>query len=61
VVTGQVDVRQIAASLPDIDPAEADTNSYPRGVTVSAAEMAAVEPQLRRHNFHGEWNYTVRP
>jgi hypothetical protein len=41
--------------------AEADTNSYPRGVTVSAAEMAAVEPQLRRHNFHVEWNYTVRP
>lgn len=41
--------------------AEADTNSYPRGIKVSAAELAAIEPQLKRDNFHGEWNYTLRP
>lgn len=41
--------------------AEADTNSYPRGVKVSDAEMAAIAPQLKPHTFHGEWNYTLRP
>lgn len=41
--------------------AELDTNSYPRGVKVSDAEMAAIAPQLKPHTFHGEWNYTVRP
>ena len=41
--------------------AEADTNSYPRGIKVSPAEMAAIGPQLKPHTFHGEWNYTIRP
>ena len=41
--------------------AEADTNSYPRGVKVTDAQMAAIQPQLKPHNFHGEWNYTIRP
>ena len=34
--------------------AEADTNSYPRGIKVSDAEMAAIQPQLKPHAFHGE-------
>jgi hypothetical protein len=41
--------------------AEADTNVYPRGVKVSEAEMAALQRQLKAHDFHGEWNYTVKP
>jgi hypothetical protein len=41
--------------------AESDTNAYPRGIKVTDEEMAAIQPQLRPHTFHGEWNYTVRP
>ncbi len=41
--------------------AEADTNSYPRGVKVSDAEMAAIKPQIKADPIHGEWNYTIRP
>jgi hypothetical protein len=41
--------------------AEADTNSYPRGVKISDAQMAAIAPQLKADKFHGEWNYSVKP
>ncbi|MDP9342741.1 MAG: hypothetical protein M3Q23_11760, partial [Actinomycetota bacterium] len=41
--------------------AEADTNSYPRGVKVSDEEMAAIGPRIKGHRFHGEWNYTIVP
>ena len=37
--------------------AEADTNVYETGVKVSDAELAAVP--LTRHDFHGDWNYTI--
>lgn len=36
-----------------------DRNSYPRGIKVSDEEIAAVN--IERHDFHGEWNYTIRP
>jgi Rhodopirellula transposase DDE domain len=36
-----------------------DRGSYPLGVKVSDRELAAVP--LRRHGWHGEWNYTVLP
>jgi len=36
-----------------------DTASYPAGVKVSDAEMAAL--WLERDPFHGEWNYTLVP
>jgi hypothetical protein len=39
--------------------AELDRGHYPAGVTVTDAQMATV--QLRRHRFHGDWNYTIRP
>ena len=39
--------------------AERDTGSYPQGVKVTKAELAAVP--LTRHEFHGEWNYTIDP
>ncbi len=41
--------------------AEADINTYPRGIKVSDAQMDAIAPQLTRNKFHGEWNYTVKP
>jgi hypothetical protein len=41
--------------------AEADTNSYPRGIKISDAQMAAIKPQLKPNKFHGEWNYTIKP
>jgi DDE family transposase len=41
--------------------AEADTNTYPRGLKVTDQEMAEIRPQLKPHPFHGEWNYTLRP
>ncbi|MFE4875161.1 ISAzo13 family transposase, partial [Streptomyces sp. NPDC056682] len=34
-----------------------DTNTYPTGVRIGDAEMAALP--LTRHAFHGDWNYTL--
>jgi hypothetical protein len=39
--------------------AELDQRRYPLGVRVSDRELAAVP--LQRHDWHGEWNYTVLP
>jgi len=37
-----------------------DNNIYPRGIKISDATMTALERgQLRRHEFHGDWNYTI--
>jgi hypothetical protein len=37
--------------------AELDRRSYPTGVKVTDTELAAVP--LTRHDWHGEWNYTI--
>jgi hypothetical protein len=34
---------------------ERDRSSYPKGVTVTGAEMESLNP--RREPFHGDWNY----
>jgi hypothetical protein len=39
--------------------AEIDRGTYPSGVKVTDAEMAAIN--IHRHEFHGEWNYTIEP
>jgi hypothetical protein len=39
--------------------AERDTGSYPTGIKISDAEMAALP--LTRNEFHGEWNYVLHP
>jgi hypothetical protein len=39
--------------------AELDTNTYPKGIEVTDEELAAVE--IKRHAFHGDWNYTISP
>ena len=38
---------------------ELDKNTYPAGIKVSDAEIEAVN--LTQHDFHGEWNYTIKP
>jgi transposase len=39
--------------------AELDTAAYPTGTQVSDAQLGALP--LDRHDWHGEWNYTLRP
>ena len=39
--------------------ARLDENEYPRGVKISDAQLAAVN--LTRDDFHGEWNYRIKP
>ncbi len=39
--------------------AAVDPGSYPAGVKISDAELAAVN--IERDPFHGEWNYVIRP
>jgi Rhodopirellula transposase DDE domain len=36
-----------------------DTERYETGIKVSDEELAAV--QLTPHEFHGDWNYTIKP
>ncbi|WP_280864230.1 hypothetical protein [Streptomyces sp. SAI-127] len=36
-----------------------DTNTYPTGVRIGDAEMAALP--LTRHVFHGDWNHALHP
>jgi len=36
-----------------------DTNAYPTQIKVTDEQLAHV--RLKRHDFHGEWNYTVSP
>ena len=38
---------------------EIDETLYQKGITVCDAEMAAIN--ITRHDFHGEWNYTIAP
>ena len=39
--------------------AQLDQRDYPQGIEVTDAELAAVN--LHRDEFHGEWNYTIKP
>src|SRR6266487_3125499 len=43
--------------------AELDTGDYPKGIKISDREIKNLEKQnvLRRHDFHGEWNYCLVP
>jgi len=38
---------------------ELDENAYPKGIKVTDKEFRQIN--ISRHNFHGEWNYTIRP
>ncbi|MFJ9523772.1 ISAzo13 family transposase [Kitasatospora sp. NPDC101801] len=39
--------------------AELDTGTYPIGIQIGDADMAALP--LTRHTFHGDWNYVLHP
>jgi hypothetical protein len=39
--------------------AQLDRGSYPTGIKISAKEMRALS--IERDEFHGEWNYVLRP
>jgi len=39
--------------------AKLDTKSYPTGVPISKTQMKSL--QLHANDFHGEWNYELRP
>jgi DDE family transposase len=43
--------------------AELDHATYPTGVKIPDAQMKAIETEhiLTRHDFRGEWNYTLHP
>ncbi len=38
---------------------ELDTNHYAKGIKVSDAQLEKMK--LKKHGFHGEWNYTIYP
>ena len=39
--------------------ADHDPNWYPTGVTIRKAQFASIP--LNRHDWHGDWNYTIKP
>lgn len=62
LVSHKVIVELIAATTTDAGltvRCQLDPNTYPAGVKVSETELLAVN--LRRHAFHGDWNYTIEP
>ena len=62
LVSHQVIVELIAATKTKAGltvRSEIDPNLYPAGVKVTDQEMASIN--IRRHDFHGEWNYTIAP
>jgi transposase len=62
LVSYQAIVQLIAATTTDTGlkvQCEIDPNTYPAGVKVSDAEMDAIH--IHRHDFHGDWNYTITP
>ncbi|MEA1950772.1 MAG: ISAzo13 family transposase [Planctomycetota bacterium] len=38
---------------------ELDTRTYPKGIKVPDAQLEKVK--LKKHKFHGDWNYTIYP
>lgn len=43
--------------------AELDTQTYPAGIKIPDATMQAMHDTgaLHRHDWHPEWNYTLKP
>ena len=42
--------------------ASLDESAYEKGIKVSDKEMRQLEAdRIQRHDWHGEWNYTITP
>ncbi|MGH3586943.1 MAG: ISAzo13 family transposase [Pseudonocardia sp.] len=56
-------IRAVTTSTGLTVDAELDTNTYERGIKIPDKEMKALETGgiLTRHDFHGDWNYTIIP
>lgn len=66
LISHEVIVNTIAATTTDTGlsvHAELDTASYPTGIKITDRQMDDLisTGALARHEFHGEWNYTLRP
>lgn len=62
LVSHEVIINSIAATTSETGLevfAQLDTRDYPKGIEVSAPELAAVN--LQGDDFHPEWNYTIKP
>jgi len=62
LVSHEVIVNLIAATTTQAGlkiEAEMDTNTYAKGIHVTDDELDKVH--IERSEFHGEWNYTIRP
>lgn len=62
LVSHQVIINLIASTTTTaglIVKAALDTNHYPTAIKVTDAQLAKL--QLKAHDFHGEWNYTLIP
>ena len=62
LVSHQVIIQLIGATTTEAGlsvTCDIDRADYPKGVTVSDAEMAALK--IQHHAFQGEWNYTIAP
>jgi Rhodopirellula transposase DDE domain len=62
LVSYQTIVQLISATTTDTGlkvQCEIDPNTYPTGLKVTDAEMDAIN--IHRHQFHGDWNYTISP
>lgn len=62
LVSHEVIVNLIAATTTESGlrvHAEIDASEYPLGKKVTDEELAGVN--IQRHEFHGEWNYTILP
>ncbi len=62
LVSHEVIINSIAATRTDTGLrvyAQLDQRDYPQGVAVTDDQIDAVN--LHRDDFHGEWNYTIKP
>jgi hypothetical protein len=62
LVSHQIIVQLIAATTTKTGlkvHSEIDPNTYPAGIKVADTDLACVN--LRCHQFHGDWNYTIQP
>ncbi len=62
LISLQLIVELIAATRTRADltvRSEINPNLYPAGAKVTDQEMANLK--LQRHDFHGQWNYTIAP